>query len=142
VGSTNFRGRQTGTPIISLHRCCLACIRMPLMLELEVVKSVTPSYLSPGSLQPRAQPTLCIAEMNVTHVLSWPSGLHSIVITKCKWSGSTEAVPPRPALCRGQEYEYWALNPRPSHVNSFFSPNAIQENISTFDFIHNICRIS
>jgi hypothetical protein len=57
-------------------------------------------------------------------------------------SGSTEAVPPRPALCRGQEYEYWALNPRPSHVNSFFSPDALQENISTFDFIHNICRIS
>jgi hypothetical protein len=57
-------------------------------------------------------------------------------------SGSTEAVPPRPALCRGQEYEYWALDPRPSHVNSFFSPDALQENISTFEFIHNISRIS
>jgi hypothetical protein len=143
VGSTNFRGRQTGTPIISLHRCCLACIRMPLMLELEVVKSVTPSYLSPGSLQPRAQPTLCIAEMNVTHVLSWPSGLRSIVITKCKRSGSTEAVPPRPALCRGQEYEYLlGPNSRPSHVNSFFSPDALQENISTFESIHNISVVS
>jgi hypothetical protein len=141
VGSTNFRGRQTGTPIISLHQCCLACIRMPLMLELEVVKSVTPSYLSPDSLQPRAQPTLCIAEMNVTHVLSWPSGLHSIVITKCK---GLEARKPSRLVrpCAVVKNEYWALDPRPSHVNSFFSPNAIQENISTFDFIHNICRIS
>lgn len=53
---------------------------------------------------------------NVIDDLWWPSGLQSIAITKCKRSGSTEAVPPAPALSRRREYDYLSTSRALNHA--------------------------